>query len=102
MASYICSSYFYIWVFTGPEAFVLIRIITVIMGIFAVVSGIGGIINCWTSQRTALIKMWNSILIAGISYCTWQAAVLFIDFITEYYNQGRLSFLDGMLGYCQE
>lgn len=83
---------------TGPEALALVRIITVIIGIFAIISGIGGIINCWTSQRTVLIKTWNSILIAGISYCTWQASILFIDFITEYYNQGRLSFLDGALG----
>lgn len=74
MASYICSSYFYIWGFYRTGSF----------------------------RLDTLIKMWNSILIAGISYCTWQAAIFFIDFISEYYNQGRLSFLDGMLGYCQE
>ncbi len=84
--------------FTSPAALGLVRGITVVMGVFAVISGIGCIINCWMSQRTALIKMWNSILIAGISYCTWQAATLFIDFITEQYNQGKVSFLDGMLG----
>ena len=85
-------------VFTGPEAFGLVRATAIIMGFFAVISGIGGILNCWSSHRTVLIKTWNSILIAGISYCTWQAAILFVDFITEYYNQGRLSFLDGVIG----
>lgn len=85
-------------VFTGPEAFGLVRAAAIIMGLFAVMSGIGGILNCWSSHRTVLIKTWNSILIAGISYCTWQAATLFVDFITEYYDQGRLSFLDGVIG----
>lgn len=84
--------------FTSPAALGLVYGITVIMGIFAVISGIGGIINCWMSQRTALIKMWNSILIAGISYCTWQATILFVAFITEQYDRGKVTFLDGMFG----
>lgn len=83
---------------TSPAAFGLVLVMTVLAGIFAVISGFGGIFACWTSRRTVFVKTWNSILIAAISFSTWQAATLFIDFIKEYYADGRLSFLNGLIG----
>lgn len=85
-------------VLTGPTAYELIKVFTVLAGVFAVISGVGGIINCWGSPRTVLIKTWNSILMAGMSYCVWQAAVLFVEFISGCYEEGRISFLENTVG----
>lgn len=84
-------------VMTGPAVYGLAKAFSVLAGILALICGAGGIFGCWASPRTVFIKTWNSVLLIAFSYGVWQAAILFVDFLTESYEKGRFAFLGNML-----
>ena len=76
----------------------ILRVIGGLIGMAAILFEALGIIACLSSGRTIFSKVWKSVLLAGICYCTEQQMELYVRFIMDRFNQGSFSFLDGAIG----
>lgn len=83
---------------TSEGTLEILTVIGGLIGIITILFEIIGIVACLGSGRTVFSKVWKSILLVGICYCTEQQMELFVRFIVDRFNQGSFAFLDGAIG----
>lgn len=87
-------------VVTSSVTFALVKGLEYAIGWYgrlATICAIGGILGCLGCRRTVFIKMWNSVVIAAISYCMWNISAKYFDFIEKCIRQGNLSDFTSMI-----